>query len=79
MKLPILCICLFLSVSIYSQEKRLALVIGNSAYEHGGILQNPVNDAFSMKEVLSYANFEVLVYYNLNQRELKKAIDDFGI
>ena len=35
---------MLLSVNVYSQEKRLALGIGNSAYEHGGPLRNPVND-----------------------------------
>ncbi len=45
MKRLLLFICLLLSITAYSQEKRLALVLGNSAYLHGGALANPVNDA----------------------------------
>ncbi len=68
-----------LSVSILAQEKRLALIIGNSAYEHGGVLKNPVNDAYAMKLALLDIGFEVSEYYNLDQGDMKKAIDDFGI
>lgn len=71
--------CLVLSISASSQEKRLALVIGNGAYEYGGTLKNPVNDAYEMKQVLSDIGFDVLEYYDLNQGDMKKAIDDFGI
>lgn len=71
-------LCLLLSFSSYAQEKRLALVIGNSNYQHGGILKNPVNDAYAMNRALSQVGFEVLEYFNLNQTEMKKAIDDFG-
>lgn len=71
--------CLLLSIAGYSQEKRLALVIGNSAYEHGGELRNPINDAFAMKQALTEVGFEVQEYYNLSQGDLKKAIDDFGL
>ena len=68
-----------LAISIQAQEKRLALVIGNSAYEYGGVLKNPVNDAYAMKQALSEIGFEVLEHYNLNQGDMKKAIDDFGV
>ncbi len=80
MKRLISLIYIFLTtVSLHSQEKRLALVIGNSAYEYGGVLKNPVNDAFSMTQALSEIGFEVLEHYNLNQGDMKKAIDDFGV
>ena len=69
---------ILLSITSYSQEKRLALVIGNSKYEHAGELPNPVNDAESMKQALSKVGFEVLEYHNLNQTEMRRAIDDFG-
>jgi hypothetical protein len=62
----------------YQSEKRLALVIGNSEYIYGGTLTNPVNDARAMSEVLQKVGFEVLKYENLHQKEMKKAIDDFG-
>jgi len=62
MKRLLFFIFVLLSISAYSQEKRLALVIGNSAYEYGGILKNPVNDAYAMKQVLSDIGFDVLEY-----------------
>lgn len=75
--LSLFCITL-LSASILAQEKRLALVIGNSAYKYGGVLRNPVNDAYAMKLALSDIGFEVSEYYNLDQGDMKKAIDEFG-
>ena len=72
-------ICLLSSLFTYSQEKRLALVIGNSEYKHGGVLRNPVNDAYAMRQVLTRVGFEVLEFYNLDYREMKRAVDDFGL
>jgi hypothetical protein len=58
-------------------EKRLALVIGNSAYPVGP-LKNPVNDARAMAKVLRDVGFEVLVHENLDQKGMRRAIIDFG-
>lgn len=79
MKRALIIICLLLSATGYSQEKRLALVIGNGAYEHGGPLRNPVNDADSMKHALTQVGFEVLDHFNLTLAEMKMAIDYFGM
>ena len=79
MKKLLLFIFLLSSLTGYSQEKRLALVIGNSAYEHGGVLKNPVNDANAMKQALSQIGFEVLEHFNLDEGEMKQAIDYFGL
>ncbi len=79
MKELIFFVCLLISFTLYSQEKRLALVIGNSAYEYGGELPNPINDAFAMKRSLTEVGFDVQEYYNLSQGDLKKAIDEFGL
>ena len=71
---------LFISVFSFSQEeKRLALVIGNSEYIKGP-LKNPVNDAKLIAKALDSLGFEVLEHYNLStQRDLKNAIREFGI
>ena len=72
---------LLLPFFLFSQEKekRLALVIGNADYEKGA-LKNPVNDAKLIAKALDSLGFEVLEHYNLNtQRELKKAILEFGV
>jgi uncharacterized caspase-like protein len=66
-----------LSISVYSQGKRLALVIGNSNYANNA-LANPENDAKSIEEALKGIGFEVQRFDNLDQKEMARAIDDFG-
>ena len=63
---------------VNSNEKRLALVIGNADYEFGGTLANPENDAKAMAQALRNIGFEVSEYTNANQKDIKKAIDEFG-
>ncbi len=63
---------------INTNDKRLALVIGNADYQFGGVLANPENDAKSMAAALKQIGFDVLEYTNANQKEIKKAIDEFG-
>ena len=58
-------------------ERRVALVIGNGAYE-AGPLKNPVNDARAVAQSLGGLGFEVLKYENLKQNEMKRAIRSFG-
>ena len=61
-----------------NQEKRIALVIGNSDYLHGP-LANPVNDARSMARALRSAGFDVILGENVsNKTEMKRLIRDFG-
>ncbi|MDK9713757.1 MAG: caspase domain-containing protein [Sulfuritalea sp.] len=60
-----------------SSEKRVALVIGNSAYKTAP-LANPVNDARAMAGKLRALGFEVHAYENLTQREMNRATTKFG-
>ncbi|GAB4021237.1 caspase family protein [Spirosoma koreense] len=59
-------------------EKRLALVIGNSAYPASSRLANPANDAQDMAKTLKDLGFEVMLYTDLTKKNLRKAVDDFG-
>jgi len=59
-------------------QKRLALVIGNANYLHSPALANPVNDARAIRDALQNVGFDVYEFENLNQSQIKKAIDDFG-
>ncbi len=59
-------------------QKRLALVIGNSFYQFGGMLPNPVNDAKAMKSTLEKLGFKVINCENCGQNDMKRMIDDFG-
>ena len=61
-----------------ASERRTALVIGNSDYELISPLRNPVNDARAMARVLGDLGFEVIAKENLDQKEMKRAIRDFG-
>ncbi|HEX8844594.1 MAG TPA: caspase family protein [Pyrinomonadaceae bacterium] len=58
--------------------KRVALVIGNSAYRHHGILRNPVNDAAGMAEALTQLGFQVTHKPNLTRAEMDQSIQEFG-
>jgi hypothetical protein len=59
------------------KERRLALVIGNSAYE-AAPLRNPVNDAKDFAAALADSGFEVTRLENASLRELRAALRDFG-
>src|SRR5262249_15897172 len=60
------------------REKRFGLVIGNGAYVAANTLRNPPNDARAMSAALREIGFEVAERADLNSREMKKAIIDFG-
>jgi len=70
---------LFVPVMTYSQGSRIALVIGNSDYQNGGVLLNPVNDAVDISQALRNTGFEVIEYRNLDYVGMKRAIDQFGL
>lgn len=58
-------------------QKRLALVIGNSAYEHGGVLKNPANDAKLVASTLVELGFDVIKRVDASKEEMDQAILNF--
>ncbi len=59
-------------------ERRVALVIGNSAYKHVPKLTNPVNDAGAIEKLLRTAGFDVIESkQNLGVNDLKRTVRDF--
>ena len=60
-----------------STERRIALVIGNSAYKSSP-LRNPVNDATDMASALSRLGFQVTLGKNMNRKEMHRTIRKFG-
>ena len=70
-------ICL---VSLAAQaEKRVALVIGNSAYQTVSALPNPVRDAKAVAEALREAGFaDVTEAYDLSKAKFDEALKRFG-
>ena len=57
--------------------KRIALVIGNSAYKEAP-LKNPVNDAKAIATTLRTLGFDVLERTDVTQKEMNRAITEFG-
>ena len=68
----------FPNLSFSASEQRLALLIGNSNYSHGGSLPNPVNDVRAMEKALEVLGFTVMKYEDCSQKTMKKAMDEFG-
>jgi uncharacterized caspase-like protein len=65
--------------SVAHAEKRVALVIGNGAYQKASKLLNPGNDAKAIAEMLRAAGLDDVVgHENLGIRELREAIKDFS-
>ena len=60
-----------------TQYKRVALVIGNSKYP-GVSLRNPANDAHDMAVVLRKTGFDVIEKIDVTQKEMNRAIVQFG-
>ena len=59
-------------------SKRVALVIGNSAYEHAAELPNPRNDARAMGQLLSGMGFAVISGTDLNKAEFETKVAEFA-
>ncbi len=57
--------------------KRVALVIGNSAYQFTSTLVNPENDARLIAEKLRATGFEVLEHTNLGHQEMRRAFASY--
>ncbi|MBW7971040.1 SUMF1/EgtB/PvdO family nonheme iron enzyme [Bradyrhizobium sp. BR 10289] len=69
-------ICLFGEPAF--ADRRIALVIGNSAYERVPQLPNPANDATAMAEMFKKAGFEaVTLKLDLKAVEMRRTLRDF--
>jgi uncharacterized caspase-like protein len=70
-------ILIYPSSLIAAAERRIALVIGNSAYSTGP-LKTPVNDAAEMAATLKKLGFTVTLKKNVTLREMEDAVAEFG-
>ena len=66
-----------LASSAQAAKKRVALVIGNSAYSHAAPLKNPENDARQIEKKLKTLGFDVVTGINLKHREFARVIGKF--
>jgi WD40 repeat protein len=69
----------FVAQNQQAKPYRLALVIGNAAYQQVGELQNPVNDANDMAKTLTELGFEVIIRTDANLRDMESALDEFHL
>jgi len=79
---PIVALCALLLVPFLAGEaraqKRVALVIGNSAYENVAQLSNPVKDAAAIADMFNEAGFDwVKMKRDLGNLEFKRALREF--
>lgn len=76
---PFLCFLLVLiGLASPAAAKRVALVIGNSAYEHAAPLANSKNDAEAVSAVLKKLGFEVITGLDLTQLQLEDTVRKFA-
>ena len=67
-----------LAMSPAAAAKRVALVIGNGAYQQAGALTNPVNDAGDMAKALTAAGFDVVLGLDLDRRAFDGKLREFA-
>ena len=67
----------FASAAVALAAGRVALVIGNSTYDHIGRLPNPENDAVDMAATLRRLGFEVTTELDADRVELTDALRAF--
>ena len=65
--------------AIAAVEKRVALVIGNSSYQHTTALRNPRNDAEDIVAALKRLGFDVIEGIDLDKRSMERVIRQFGL
>jgi len=74
------CLCLMLALDVAhaaADGRRVALVIGNSAYQDGK-LNNPANDGEDITGMLRTLGFEVISRRDADQKQMKAAVREFG-
>ena len=79
--LALLGVIALLSADPAAAEKRIALVVGNSAYQNVTRLDNPRNDATLMADTLSSLGFTLVggrAQLDLDKSALDVAVQNFG-
>lgn len=78
--LAVLCLCLAMPAAHAAAGKRVALVLGNAAYQGEKPLVNPGNDAADMAALLGRMGFnggKVQPLVNLGRKAMNAAVQDF--
>ena len=69
---------LILVTPVSALAKRVALVIGNAAYENASPLANPRNDAMAISTKLQTLGFEIIEGYDLGFHDMSLLLRDFA-
>jgi uncharacterized caspase-like protein len=78
-RLGVLFCCALASLATASADRRVALVIGNSAYRHTAALLNPKNDAEAIAKLLRDMGFDdVALKIDLDYRAMRESVRAFG-
>jgi TPR repeat protein/uncharacterized caspase-like protein len=67
-----------ISAASAADDRRVALVIGNSNYSEVPELANPVNDATAMSEALKKLGFDTTLITNVTKNEFEAKLGEFG-
>ena len=59
-------------------ERRVALIVGNAAYQGVPALKNPLSDAAAVSQTLRKLDFEVLTLTNLDKVGMETALRRFA-
>jgi uncharacterized caspase-like protein len=71
-------VAIFCWTEVASAQKRVALVIGNSAYTHTATLANPKNDAGDVAAALASFGFEIVEGYDLDKPAFDRTVRAFA-
>ena len=71
-------LALLLTLTIANAERRVALVLGNTQYQHAVPLTNPVRDAQAMAERLKKLDFEVVSGFDQTKSQTQATIAQFA-
>jgi uncharacterized caspase-like protein/uncharacterized protein YraI len=74
----LLAVSLLLCATAALAERRVALVVGNSAYQNATALPNPRNDSEAMAAKLREIGFEVLLREDLDGQGFRVALGEFS-
>jgi hypothetical protein len=72
------CLLLMCGIGVAHADKRVALVIGNSAYRNAPALVNPKNDAEDIGQSLRDLGFSTIVATDLDRAGMNDALDRFS-
>ena len=76
--IAVLILSCLLACNANAAGKRVALVIGISAYKHTEILPNPTNDSADIASVLTQLGFKVLHGQDLSKADFERLIREFS-